>query len=172
MAVVGDINDFQFSNPMNILKAPGCTALIETLPPNERYSYNFDGNAQALDHILVSGDLFDHAAAAAGYDIVHVNAGFLDQISDHDPQLVRLTMPTTTYASLCALAVEYSSVRKVAVRLCDSLRNAEREEERGKLAKRDAWLDNFIEIVEEQRGKAFTDAEATRLIALARELKR
>jgi hypothetical protein len=78
---------------MNILKAAGLKALIETLPPNERYSYNFDGNAQALDHILVSGNLLDHAAAAAGYDIVHVNAGFLDQISDHDPQLVRLTMP-------------------------------------------------------------------------------
>ena len=86
-------------NPMNILKAAGLKALIETLPLNERYSYNFDGNAQALDHILVSGNLFDHAAAAAGYDIVHVNAGFLDQISDHDPQLVRLTMPTPSLSA-------------------------------------------------------------------------
>ena len=99
VAVVGDINDFQFSSPMNILKSAGLHALIETLPLNERYSYNFDGNAQALDHILVSGNLFDHAAAGAGYDIVHVNAGFLDQISDHDPQLVRLTMPAPAFAA-------------------------------------------------------------------------
>ena len=50
---------------MNILKSAGLHALIETLPLNERYSYNFDGNAQALDHILVSGNLFDHAAAGS-----------------------------------------------------------------------------------------------------------
>ena len=57
------------------------------MPPAERYSYVFDGNSQALDHIMVSGNL-RNAAAAAGYDILHVNSEFIDQISDHDPQLV------------------------------------------------------------------------------------
>ena len=96
VAVVGDLNDFQFSPPLQKLKDAGLTALIETLPPAERYSYVFDGNSQALDHIMVSGNLLNNAAAAAGYDIVHVNSEFIDQASDHDPQLVQLTMPKPT----------------------------------------------------------------------------
>jgi hypothetical protein len=75
------------------------TALIETLPPAERYSYVFDGNSQALDHIMVSSNLLNHGAAAAGYDIVHVNSEFIDQASDHDPQLVQLTMPAPTISA-------------------------------------------------------------------------
>ena len=43
VAVVGDLNDFQFSPPVQKLKDAGLTAMIETLPPNERYSYVFDG---------------------------------------------------------------------------------------------------------------------------------
>ena len=78
----------------------GLTAMIETLPPNERYSYVFEGNSQVLDHIMVSGNLLNHAAAAAGYDIVHVNSEFIDQASDHDPQLVRLTMPRRQLATV------------------------------------------------------------------------
>jgi uncharacterized protein len=96
VAVVGDLNDFQFSPPVQKLKDAGLTAMIETLPPNERYSYVFEGNSQVLDHIMVSGNLLNHAAAAAGYDVVHVNSEFIDQASDHDPQLVQLTMPAPT----------------------------------------------------------------------------
>ena len=99
IAVVGDLNDFQFSPPVQKLKDAGLTAMIETLPPNERYSYVFDGNSQALDHIMVSGNLLNNAAAAAGYDIVHVNSEFIDQASDHDPQLVQLTMPAPTISA-------------------------------------------------------------------------
>ena len=96
VAVVGDLNDFQFSPPVQKLKDAGLTAMIETLPPNERYSYVFEGNSQVLDHIMVSDNLLNHAAAAAGYDVVHVNSEFIDQASDHDPQLVQLTMPAPT----------------------------------------------------------------------------
>ena len=99
IAVIGDLNDFQFSPPVQKLKDAGLVAMIETLPPNERYSYVFDGNGQALDHIMVSSNLLDHADAAAGYDIVHVNAEFLEQASDHDPQLVQLTMPAPTISA-------------------------------------------------------------------------
>ena len=99
IAVVGDLNDFQFSPPLQKLKDAGLTALIETLPPAERYSYVFDGNSQALDHIMVSSNLLSHGAAAAGYDIVHVNSEFIDQASDHDPQLVQLTMPAPTISA-------------------------------------------------------------------------
>ena len=58
--------------------------LIDTLPANERYSYVFDGNSQTLDHILVSDNLLE---AAPEHDVVHVNAEFADQSSDHDPQV-------------------------------------------------------------------------------------
>ena len=44
-----------------------------------------------LDHILrQSGSLAKAAAAAYEYDVVHINAEFRDQVSDHDPQVVRL----------------------------------------------------------------------------------
>ena len=62
--------------------------LISKLPENERYSFNFDGNAQALDHILVSNNLFD----SAQFDIVHINSEFIDQLSDHDPSVSSLVM--------------------------------------------------------------------------------
>jgi uncharacterized protein len=55
VAVIGDLNDFQFSPPVQKLKDAGLTAMIEMLPPNERYSYVFEGNSQVLDHIMVSG---------------------------------------------------------------------------------------------------------------------
>jgi len=59
---------------------------MNTLPRDERYSYVFEGNSQALDHVLVSGRM------KPDYDVVHVNAEFADQASDHDPQVVRLTI--------------------------------------------------------------------------------
>lgn len=89
--VLGDFNDFPFAPPLAVLKGRGdlaLHALIETRPANERYSYIFDGNAQALDHILVSRNL----RASSRYDIIHVNAEFPDQASDHDPQIVRVTL--------------------------------------------------------------------------------
>ena len=60
--------------------------LVTSLPADERYTYVYEGNSQVLDHILVSPALrrFD-------YDIVHINAEFADQTSDHDPQVVRIT---------------------------------------------------------------------------------
>ena len=88
IAVVGDLNDFEFSNPLSTLKGGGVlNALIETLPQAERYTYVFEGNSQSLDHILLSDGLFDQPFA---YDVVHVNAEFAAQASDHDPQVVRL----------------------------------------------------------------------------------
>ena len=39
-------------------KDAGLHDLMDTLPLNQRYSYEFEGNAQMLDHILVSDPLF------------------------------------------------------------------------------------------------------------------
>ena len=90
VAVLGDINDFEFSETTDILVGSGRTALTDlprTLPAKERYTYVFEGNSQVLDHIMLSRALVDQRFA---YDIVHVNAEYADQVSDHDPQVVRI----------------------------------------------------------------------------------
>jgi PKD domain len=87
--VLGDLNDLQFSDALTTLDGTPLHDLINTLPENERYTYDFEGNSEALDHILLSDRLF---AQPFAYDVVHVNAEFADQASDHDPQVVRLTL--------------------------------------------------------------------------------
>jgi hypothetical protein len=89
VVVLGDLNDFDFSETTDILVGSGKTALIDlprTLPLSQRYSYVFEGNSQILDQMLVSKNL----QPASQYDIVHMNAEFPDQISDHDPQVARV----------------------------------------------------------------------------------
>jgi uncharacterized protein len=87
--VLGDINDFEFSRTIEILEGDELTTLMRILPPNERYSYVFEGNSQVLDQILVSDAIFKRAPE---YDVVHVNAEFADsrQASDHEPQVAYL----------------------------------------------------------------------------------
>jgi predicted extracellular nuclease len=89
VVVDGDLNDYEFSDTVSILKNGVLEDLIDTLPENQRYSYVFEGNSQTLDHILLSGSLFDRPF---DFDVVHVNAEFADQASDHDPSVVRLTV--------------------------------------------------------------------------------
>jgi predicted extracellular nuclease len=95
VAVMGDFNDFEFSETLRIVKSGGLSNLMETLPENERYSYVFDGNSQVLDQILVSNEL---TTPAPEYDSVHVNAEFADQASDHDPQIARVVVRGTAMA--------------------------------------------------------------------------
>jgi predicted extracellular nuclease len=87
IVVLGDLNDFEFSDTLTILRGGVLVNLMETLPAAERYSYVFEGNSQVLDQILVSPRLFKNFES---YDSVHVNAEFADQDSDHDPQVTRL----------------------------------------------------------------------------------
>ncbi len=93
VAVVGDLNDYQFSPALKILTtgtaagaaAPILTDLIDTLPVNQRYTYVYNGVSQVLDHILVTAA---PAKRDLQYQVVHVNAEYSDQASDHDPQVV------------------------------------------------------------------------------------
>jgi predicted extracellular nuclease len=87
IAVMGDFNDFDFSETLRIVRSGGLVNLMDTLPVRERYSYVFEGNSQVLDQILVSPRLL---LPFPEYDSVHVNAEFADQASDHDPQVARV----------------------------------------------------------------------------------
>jgi predicted extracellular nuclease len=70
---------------------------IDELPANERYTYIYEGNAQAIDHILLSRGLktLSHVA-----DVVHVNSEFTTQASDHDPVVVRIDFKRWLYLPL------------------------------------------------------------------------
>jgi hypothetical protein len=91
VVVVGDLNDYQFSPALSVLKTgtadgsgkPNLTDLITTLPANEQYTYDFDGVSEVLDHILTSQGIKKFT-----YQVVHVNSEFANQVSDHDPQVV------------------------------------------------------------------------------------
>ena len=70
------------------------TDLITTLPENQRYTYVFNGVSQVLDHIFVTKPVTD-----VEYQVIHNNAEFADQASDHDPQVVRIR-PTVRQGTL------------------------------------------------------------------------
>jgi predicted extracellular nuclease len=93
VAILGDFNGFYFENFQTQLTDPArggvFTNLNTLLAPEERYSYLFEGNAQQLDNILVTGGLLD----GARYDAVHINSQFTgDRPTDHDPQLALLKL--------------------------------------------------------------------------------
>jgi predicted extracellular nuclease len=88
IVVLGDFNDWEFSRIITTLKGDLLDNLVDTLPKSERYSYVFEGNSQILDQVLVSHNLSQNAAPE--YDIVHINAEFAVQSSDHDPSVARL----------------------------------------------------------------------------------
>lgn len=88
IVVTGDFNDFQFADTLRPLTEAGLVDLTTRLPEGERYTYDFEGNLQALDHMFVSANLL--SGGDWTYDIVHANAEFVDQVSDHDPLLFTL----------------------------------------------------------------------------------
>ena len=91
VVLLGDFNDFEFSNPLKTLKGNELTNMIEQVPVEERYTYSYQGNAQVLDHILVSNNMADRTKV----DILHINSGFMEEhgrASDHDPVLIQTTL--------------------------------------------------------------------------------
>jgi predicted extracellular nuclease len=88
VVTLGDINDFEFSGTTERLEDGGVLwSAIKSLPRSERYSYVYQGNAQTLDQILISPSI--RRSCDFEYDSVHINSEFNDQISDHDPQVLR-----------------------------------------------------------------------------------
>jgi VCBS repeat-containing protein len=102
VVVLGDLNEFSNEESLAPLTTTaGLSALSLTLPENERYSFNFEGNAQELDQVYISGNLLTQST----FDIVHTNSEFVStpaSASDHDPSVVRINIP--------AVVVETQSV--------------------------------------------------------------
>ncbi|WP_223592234.1 5'-nucleotidase C-terminal domain-containing protein [Neobacillus bataviensis] len=95
VVVLGDLNDFEFSNPLTALKGAELTNLIEKVPAADRFTYSYQGNSQVLDHILVSNNLADRSEI----DIVHLNSPFTaahGRVSDHDAVLGQFNLKTET----------------------------------------------------------------------------
>ncbi len=95
IVVLGDLNTFEFTNDLTeILPGTGpervLTNLIDKLRDDNVYSFNFEGNSQVLDHLLVSDALLEDSKL----DIVHVNVDYprVDNTvgSDHEPLVARL----------------------------------------------------------------------------------
>jgi hypothetical protein len=93
IAVLGDMNTFDFTDELTE-DLPGVgdeqvlTNLIELSKGDEAYSFNFQGNSQALDHIFVTDSLLE----GANVDFVHVNVDFADAASDHEPIVASFTL--------------------------------------------------------------------------------
>ncbi|MFP4276656.1 MAG: endonuclease/exonuclease/phosphatase family protein [Wenzhouxiangella sp.] len=92
LVVLGDLNDHWFSEPLNILTSDRSVPLhnpVTDLPGEERFTYVFQGNAQAIDHILVSRAL----KPVTELELLPINSLNPRQAADHDPLVVRLFLP-------------------------------------------------------------------------------
>jgi endonuclease/exonuclease/phosphatase family metal-dependent hydrolase len=93
VVVVGDLNDFEDSPPLTALTATGpLDSLWDAVTADTRYSYNFNGVSQALDHVLY---LPSPGATPESGAVFHIDADFpasyasdtasVWRTSDHDP---------------------------------------------------------------------------------------
>lgn len=92
--VMGDLNSFYDTPPIEALEAIGLQHVFDTLPPDERYTYIYQGISQTLDHILVTPELM---ARLLRVDVLRTNADYAPPIpgddspmrkSDHDAVVV------------------------------------------------------------------------------------
>jgi predicted extracellular nuclease len=114
----GDFNAFQFNdgyndligilrgksdpnvlNPSKAAVATGLANLVDYIDPKNRYSYTYDGSAQAIDHILINKPTrerllkFGYARVDADFPLVWANdPSRPERISDHDAPVVFLSL--------------------------------------------------------------------------------
>lgn len=120
IALIGDFNFYQFNDGImdviGILKGTSSgkeevmnpsteaipnlnlTNLVDLIKAGEKYSYSFDGNAQVLDHFLVSPAMKNHIN---GFGYARLNADFpevyrndetrVERFSDHDATVAYFT---------------------------------------------------------------------------------
>jgi uncharacterized protein len=121
---VGDYNAFEVSDgyvdvlgiirgdqvpPEQVVdwSALGLDPNVVSAAPSGDYSYSFDGNAQTLDHVLLSSAA---SAGLSGFGHAHIDADFPEvlrsdpsrpeRLSDHDPAIARFTYPEAPGAIL------------------------------------------------------------------------
>jgi len=98
--VLGDLNDFPDSKPVDVLLTapePDLIPLLDFLPMLDHYTYIFNGAHQVLDHIMATPSLLPDLA---GIWPIHINADFaypaitdpnsVHHSSDHDPVVMRV----------------------------------------------------------------------------------
>jgi hypothetical protein len=93
IAVLGDLNGFSWEAAIQQFTSGGALRnLSDLLVPEERFSFNFEGNSQQLDHIIATRNLFD----VAQFDAVQLNSDLptAQQLStDHDAMLALIEIP-------------------------------------------------------------------------------
>lgn len=119
-AVAGDGVDYVAQDLLNLF-------VEET--PDQRYSFEFDGNAQSLDHVLINQALgasasavdLDHARINADFpEILRGNTGTVARLADHDPVVAYVDVASadlgvTAVASPATVAVGGSFSVQVTV---------------------------------------------------------
>ncbi|HSS22811.1 MAG TPA: DUF4214 domain-containing protein [Pyrinomonadaceae bacterium] len=83
---------------------PNQTDLVDTLAAAQQYSYNFDGNAQTLDHVIVNAPAlailsrFAYARNDSDFAVKNYESTNELRISDHDQPIVYLSLMAPTAA--------------------------------------------------------------------------
>jgi DNA/RNA endonuclease YhcR with UshA esterase domain len=100
LAVIGDLNSFYDSLPIDTLREAGLYHVYEFNPNEKHYTYVFQGLSQSLDHILVTQPLMDLLVRV---NVLHVNADYAPpdpddpsplRKSDHDPVIATFSLRT------------------------------------------------------------------------------
>ncbi|MGD8623158.1 MAG: lamin tail domain-containing protein [Anaerolineae bacterium] len=93
VVVLGDLNSFYDSPPLDVLREAGLRHVYEFVAPLRPYSYVYQGVSETLDHLLVTPSLYEHLVRV---EVLHVNADYplplpdddsIHGTSDHDPLL-------------------------------------------------------------------------------------
>ncbi len=80
--VLGDLNDFEYSTPLEALEDAGLRNLTWDVKKKERYTFIFNGVSQVLDNILITSSLeFDVLKT----EILHFNLDFPFLVYSGDP---------------------------------------------------------------------------------------
>ena len=91
VAVLGDLNSFYESRPLDQLRQASLRHVYEFTAPHRPYTYVYQGESETLDHILLTPSLYTHLTYV---DAWHINADYPPPIpddpsarrgSDHDP---------------------------------------------------------------------------------------
>jgi predicted extracellular nuclease len=89
--VMGDLNSYYDSRPLDVLRESGLRHVYEFVAPDLPYSYIYEGECETLDHILVTPALYGRLVQV---EVLHINADYPlpaahdaspRRSSDHDP---------------------------------------------------------------------------------------